>query len=237
MLDQLGLSEEEISKLAEDLCKVGKSLAAKNMVHYLLGTISARISKNPPRFLVKPAHCLYEIAEPSDFVSVDENGTPTDGSGRRPSLNFLAHVACYNARPDIDAVVHAHPENIVALISMRGLRLNQSPPEVSLLTQEAVWMVKRHAITIVEDLYPKELAVAVAKEVVNGNVVAIRNHGIIAVGKTIWEAYGTALVAEAEASMLIKILSMNALPLSRDTKTALEDLRFMPPTFSPKFLG
>lgn len=33
-------------KIAEDLCKIGKSLVAKNMVHYLLGTISARISKN-----------------------------------------------------------------------------------------------------------------------------------------------------------------------------------------------
>lgn len=233
----MALIEWADQKLAEDLCKVGKSLAAKNMVHYLLGTISARIQREPPVFLVKPATCMYETAEPDDFVTVDVTGRPTDGSNRWPSLNFLAHAACYHARPDIGAVVHAHPENIVALISLDLLDSKKSPFAIPLLTQEAVWMVKRHSIPVVEDLDPEALARAVAEKITDANVVAIRNHGIMAVGKTIWEAYGAALVAETEAAMQFKILSLPAQPRTRSKETATEDLVVMPPTFSPKFVG
>lgn len=215
---------------AEALCYIGKELVRRNMVHYLLGTISMRLKKNPPVFLVKPADCLYELAKPSDFVKVYKNGTPLDGSGRRPSLNFLAHAACYKARPDIGAVMHAHPENIVTLSS--NTRFTNAIP---LLTQEAVWMVKNGKIPIVEDLNPENLAKIVAKNIVDANVIAIRNHGIVAVGKDIWEAYGTALVAESEAAMIVKILSMGEKPRFRYKEITENDLAVMPSTFSPKF--
>lgn len=226
-------------KLAEDLCKIGKSLAKKKMVHYLLGTISARISKNPSAFLVKPARCLYEIAKPEDFVCVDMDGAPTDGSDRRPSLNFLVHTACYRVRPDIGGVIHAHPENIVALVSQCNPFFYDLPPtEISLLTQEAVWMVKNGTIPVVADLDPKELSQAVGEKITNTNVVAIRNHGIIAVGQDIWEAYGAALIAESEATMIMKIFSTpDSVPCFRNEETVKYDLSVMPPTFSPKFNG
>lgn len=223
-------------KIAEDLCKIGKSLAAKNMVHYLLGTISARISKNPPTFLVKPADCLYETAEPSDFSVVDETGKPQETDRGWPSLNFLAHVACYEARPDIDGVVHAHPENAVAFISQYHPSFNGLPiKEIPLLTQEAVWMVKNNTIPIVEDLEPYALALAVRKRIGEANVIAIRNHGIMAVGKNIWEAYGTALVVESEVKMLVRIHDMGGTPIVRNAATTEQDLCNMPKTFSSKF--
>lgn len=231
-------------KRAEDLCKVGKLLAAKNMVHYLLGTISTRISSGPPSFLVKPALCLYETAEPDDFACVDEHGNPFGPIRNRPtsqllpSLNFLAHVACYRERNDIGAVVHAHPENIVSFISQHHRMWHDRHIEsVPLITQEAVWMVKNGYIPVVEDVEPRALAEAMRSKIRTANVVAIRNHGIIAVGKDIWEAYGTALVAESEAAMIARILAMNGEPFFRDEKTVTEDLRTMPPTFSPKFVG
>lgn len=223
-----------LAQTQNDLCRVGKALASKGMVHYLLGTISARLNPNPPMYLVKPADCLYELAEPSDFVLVNSMGEPLDGTNRRPSLNFLAHLACYNARPDINSVVHAHPEKIVALISQTHYIFN--PSKVELLTQEAVWMVKNGAIPVVEDLDPEKLAEAVGQEILKSNVVAIRNHGIIAVGKDINEAYGTALVAESEAAIISSSIAMGGIPLFRDEKTAAEDLQLMPPTFSPKFM-
>lgn len=98
-------------------------------------------------------------------------------------------------------------------------------------------MVKNGTIPVVEDLDPEELAQAVAKKIIDANVVAIRNHGIMAVGKSIWEAYGAALVTESEAAMIIKILSMRGKPLFRSEETAKRDLDIMPPTFSPKFIG
>ncbi len=222
--------------LADDLCKIGKSLAERNFVHYLLGTISARSSENPHTYLVKPAECLYELANPSDFALVNEDGDPVDGTDRRPSLNFLVHLACYRARPDIGGVVHAHPEKTTALISQDHPAFNGIPSRIPLLTQEGVWMVKNWHIPIVEDLDPKELAEAVSEKILEANVVAIRNHGIIAVGKSIWEAYGAALVAESEAVMLGSIISMGGKPLIRNPETGETDLCKMPSrTFSKKF--
>lgn len=223
---------------AEALCYIGRELVRRNLAHHLLGTISLRFDSKPSVFLVKPAGCLYELAETSDFARVYENSAPLDGSDRRPSLNFLAHAACYKVRADVGGIVHAHPEHIAALISQRNSIFDNTPlVEIPLLTQEAVWMVKNGTIPVVEDLDPEELAQAVAKKIIDANVVAIRNHGIMAVGKSIWEAYGAALVTESEAAMIIKILSMRGKPLFRSEETAKRDLDIMPPTFSPKFIG
>lgn len=223
--------------LVDDLCTIGKSLAKRNLVHYLLGTISAQCSENPLTYLVKPDTCIYELAKPEDFVKVNAEGNPIEHGKRGPSLNFLVHLACYQARPDIGGIVHAHPEKITALVSQSYSALRGMFHEVPLLTQEGVWMIKNICIPVVEDLDPKELAKAVSEKILKVNVVAIRNHGIIAVGETIWEAYGAALVAETEAAMLGSIIAMGGRPLVRSRETGKADLRKMPPhMFSKKFI-
>lgn len=52
---------------AEALCYIGRELVRRNLAHHLLGTISLRFDSKPSVFLVKPAGCLYELAETSDL--------------------------------------------------------------------------------------------------------------------------------------------------------------------------
>ncbi len=57
--------------------------------------------------------------QPSDIVCVKRDGTIT---GRhKPSSEFPFHKAIYEARPDIKAIIHAHPPALVSFSIVREI--------------------------------------------------------------------------------------------------------------------
>ena len=228
-------------ELRNDLCHAGKLLAEKGLVSSNLGTISAVAGRNRRIFVTKPGPVHYLRAEPDDFVLVDKDGNPQEPNKDRPSLNFLVHAACYGARPDIGAVVHAHPGNVVALVSQKNPKFDQDGDFVfRLLTGEACWFVKPvegfdPLVPIVDNLDPEPLAFAVGNAIKCANVVAIRNHGIVAVGKDIWEATSAALVIEEEASIIAEIYKMEGTPDFLSDEKVRHEVSSMPPHFSRPF--
>lgn len=228
-------------ELRQALCSAGKLLAEKGLVHSNLGTISTVVGKGHRVFLTKPGPVHYLRAEPGDFVLVDKEGDPQELNKERPSLNFLVHAACYKVRPDIGAVVHAHPRNVVALVSQKNPKFDQDEDFVfRLLTGEACWFVKPAedydpVVPVVGNLDPTPLAFAVGNAISRSNVVAIRNHGIIAVGQDIWEATSAALVIEEEASIIAEIYKMGGTPEFLSNERVRHELSGMPPHFSRPF--
>ncbi|MEF8787429.1 MAG: class II aldolase/adducin family protein [Planctomycetota bacterium] len=101
-------SEQE---LREQVCDVGRRLDERGFVPAMDGNISVRLGDN--RFLFTPTKCNLGRMEPDELVVADENGDPEEGDVR-PSSEYRLHVACYGRRPDIEAVIHAHPPNCVA---------------------------------------------------------------------------------------------------------------------------
>lgn len=237
----------------QDICEAGKVLAEKGLVHSNLGTISMevfwekwwqtsgqRVRGRNRWFLTKPGPVYYRHATPQDFVVVDLAGNILSDEKDGPSQNWLVHQACYEARPDISAVVHAHPEHVVALISQIQSRDIHRKLEFRPLTGETIWFFKPTAdcgvdIPVVPNLDPEPLAHAVKKEITRCNVVAIRNHGIIAVGKDIWEALSAALVIESEARMIATIYQMGGTPDFLSPERIRHEIEGMPPWFSPPF--
>ena len=65
------------------------------------------------RYLDRMANWVL-TEEEADLVLVDERGAALDPSGPQPSSEVALHLACYRARPDVAAVVHAHPPTAVA---------------------------------------------------------------------------------------------------------------------------
>jgi L-fuculose-phosphate aldolase len=66
------------------------------------------------------------------MVIVDNSGAPIEGS-RRVSSEIAMHLACYRARPDIHACVHAHPPHATAF-AVAGVPLDEGVlPEVIVL--------------------------------------------------------------------------------------------------------
>ncbi len=102
-------SEQE---LREAICKAGRSLYDRNLVAATDGNLSARIGEG--RYLCTPSGCSLGEMQPADIVIADAAGAKLEGGGN-VSSEFFTHLAAYEERPDIAAVVHAHPPNAVAL--------------------------------------------------------------------------------------------------------------------------
>src|SRR3989442_13971808 len=103
---------------------------------YQLGFISGTegnvsVLEAPDRLWITPSGHHKGLLQPADLLLIDLQGDVLFGNGR-PSSETPMHLALYRCRPDIRAVVHAHPPLATAL-TVAGWRLE--PP----LLAEAAW--------------------------------------------------------------------------------------------------
>ncbi len=90
--------------VARAICDAGRRLAERGLIAGTEGNISARVGE---RVLVTPAGRGKDALAPADLVEVDLGGG-VHGSGA-PSTEVGLHLVVLGARPDVAAVVHAHP--------------------------------------------------------------------------------------------------------------------------------
>lgn len=102
------------SALRAEICQVGRRLYGRGLIAGGDGNISARLPGGA--ILITPSGlCKGELA-PEDLVVVDLDGRLLHAApGRRQSSEQLLHLHAYRRRPDIAAIVHAHPPTAVAL--------------------------------------------------------------------------------------------------------------------------
>jgi L-fuculose-phosphate aldolase len=91
--------------VARAICDAGRRLMDRGLIAGAEGNISAR--SGPGRLLVTPAGRSKGDLEPADLVEVDLEGRIVRGIG--PSSELGLHLAVFRLRPDVGAVVHAHP--------------------------------------------------------------------------------------------------------------------------------
>lgn len=119
-----------------------------------------------------------------------ENQSP----GLKLSMETKMHLEIYKTRPDVKAIVHAHP---VFATSYAGtdLKINTNiSGESRALLGDLVYA--EYALMGTE-----ELAIKVANCCTKGNVIIMQNHGVLTVGKTLFEAYDRIEVLEAAAKI------------------------------------
>ena len=60
------------------------------------------------RMLINIGSCQRSQLTIDDIITIDFDGTPIDGNGK-PPLEFHLHAGIYKTRPEVDAVIHCHP--------------------------------------------------------------------------------------------------------------------------------
>jgi len=121
------------------------------------------------------------LMKPSDIVCVKKDGTII--GNHRPSSEYPFHLAIYNERPDIKAIVHAHPPGMVAFSIVR------KAPDTNVLPQTRFLCGK---IGYASYALPgtAELGESIAAEFKRGvSVVIMENHGTVIGGENISDAY------------------------------------------------
>jgi L-fuculose-phosphate aldolase len=143
------------------------------------GNLSARLPDG--NILCTQAGCHKGLLEDSQLVVIDSAGKKVRGAGE-PTSEMAMHLACYRTRPDVQAVVHAHPPMAIAF-TIAGQTLARCVlPEV-VMTLGTVPTLD-YATTGTVDLAD---SVGVAMRV--HDAVLMDRHGAVCVGTTILEAF------------------------------------------------
>src|SRR5688572_3496759 len=115
------------SELRRQIVEIGKLLYQKGWVAANDGNISARLS--PERMLATPTGVSKGLMREDDLIVCDMQGRKLEGRRERTS-EILMHLTIYEARPDVQAVVHAHPP-VATGFAVAGRALDQALlPEV-----------------------------------------------------------------------------------------------------------
>ncbi|MEM0989429.1 MAG: class II aldolase/adducin family protein [Pseudomonadota bacterium] len=164
----------------------------------LLGThISARVPGEDDAFLINPYGLLFDEITASSLVKVDEEGnilSPTDYHIN--PAGFVIHSAIHMAKPEYACALHTHTQAGTAVATQaRGLLP---------LTQHALAIIAHTAYHgyegIATDLNERERLVA---DLGDANLLILRNHGLLTVGRTIAEAFVWMYRAERACRMQI----------------------------------
>ena len=90
----------------DDICQIGRLVFQKGWVAANDGNITIRLDTE--RILATPTGVSKGMMQPDDLIVVDMKGNKISGRAERTS-EIAMHLKIYEMRPDIRAVVHAHP--------------------------------------------------------------------------------------------------------------------------------
>jgi len=123
------------------------------------------------------------------------------GGHPRPSSEVPLHLATYRMRPDVNAVVHLHPQMSVLLAALGH--------EIRLLTIDHAYYVREVRTTPFIQSGTQELADAGAAAAADGcNCVVLGNHGCSALGATVDLAHKRAANLEEAARATFAMLQL-----------------------------
>lgn len=96
--------------MRKQLIETALEMSSNGLVKGATGNLSVRLGQG---MLITPTGIDYSVMLPGDIVQMDFDGT-IEGK-RKPSSEWRFHAAIYQARPEADAILHAHPANCAAL--------------------------------------------------------------------------------------------------------------------------
>ena len=144
------------------------------------GNISVRLPGK--RWLLTPTAISKRVLVENDLIVVDADGRVLQG-GRRPFSEFKMHMAIYDARPDVRAVVHCHAPSATAL-SVLAVEVDpQLIAEAVVSLGDRVPMARYH--------FPNSAdALAELRQLAqNHDVVTMQNHGLLGWGDDLEQAF------------------------------------------------
>jgi L-ribulose-5-phosphate 4-epimerase len=162
------------------------------------GNVSCRFKDG---MLITPTGMAYEVIKPRDIVFVDKKGQVPAKRSRLPSSEWRFHLAAYQARPEMNAVVHTHSLNATALACAQ-MRIPAFHYMVAVAGGADIPVVPY------DTFGTKELARHVAKGLFQRNACLMANHGQIAVGKTLPAALELAQEVETLAQLYCRVITI-----------------------------
>jgi L-fuculose-phosphate aldolase len=163
----------------DEIVRFGKLLHQTGLVAATDGNLSVRLGNG--HILCTPTIMSKGLMEPEDLVVVDEHGKKLAGS-RDASSEIAMHLLIYRRRPDVNAVVHAHPPTATGYAAA-GIALDRA------LCSEIIVALGSVPLANYETPGTPELAEALAPLVMEHDAVLMANHGVVTCGADLLNAY------------------------------------------------
>jgi L-fuculose-phosphate aldolase len=203
-------------RLRADIVEIGRRLHARGYVASNDGNVSVRLDGD--RLLTTPTGVSKGFMTPDMLVTTDMSGRKLTGD-RNPSSEILMHLAVYEHRPEIKAVVHAHPPTATGF-AVAGIPLDRA------VLAEVVTTLGSIPIAEYGTPSTSELADAVRQYIRSHDGVLLANHGALTVADALFPAYYKMETVEhfARISLVARQLGGERL-LSREEVGRLQGLR------------
>ncbi|MCL2231804.1 MAG: class II aldolase/adducin family protein [Treponema sp.] len=205
------MTEQETKEL---ICEIGSRTYKNGFVVANDGNITVRL--NEQEYLTTPTGVSKGYMTPDMIVKVNENGEKLTGS-MEPSSEVKVHLCIYRHRPDVNAVVHAHPPYATVFAVTRTALDKYIMPEA------ATWL---GAIPSVPYARPSsvELAEGLIPYLPKYNCFLLENHGTVTVGPDLMAAYFKTEQIEFYAKVLYLVMGLGSGVVKELPKEKIEDL-------------
>ena len=203
-------------QLRADIVEAGRRLYARAYVASNDGNISARLDDH--RLVTTPKSVSKGFMTPDMMVIVDLEGKKVAGD-RDPSTELPMHLEVYRNRPDVNAVVHAHPP-LATGFAVAGIPLTRA------VLAEVITTLGSIPIAAYGTPSTAELPEAVRKYIKAHDGMLLANHGAVTCGPNVMAAYYKMETIEhfAKISLVARLLGREHL-ISREEVERLQNLR------------
>jgi len=189
--------------------EAARKMLEKGLVVGTAGNISLRLPSEGEQQLlaITPSSRHYDSLTADDIQIIDFNAATVEGK-LRPSMETKLHIGIYQARKNINAVIHTHSV-FASAVSVAGRDI---PP---ILDDQVAFLgggikLARYALTGSPEQVPVVLAALEDR-----NAVLLPNHGAVGVGRTMHDAFTACELTEKTARIYLLALAagtVNRLP-------------------------
>jgi ribulose-5-phosphate 4-epimerase/fuculose-1-phosphate aldolase len=210
----IGLSAEELGcdavrQARIDLAACFRAAARAGLQEGICNHFSAMVPGRDDLFLVNPYGWAFEEITASSLLICDIAGNVLAGEGKPEATAFFIHARLHLHKPQARAAFHTHMPNATALAMLEG--------------EPLLWAgqtaLKFYGRTAIDENY-NGLALdasegdRIAQAMGDADIVFLKNHGVMVVGRTIAEAWDDLYYLERAAEVQLKAMSSGR-PLKR----------------------
>ena len=204
--------------LREEIYDISQQLQEKGYIAANDGNISTRYGKS--YFMITPTGIRKSEIQPEELLIVDESGKVIDGpEGLVTTSEFLMHARIYQVRPDINAIVHAHPPYATAFAILNKAMDGDYLPEIIYFMDKIGYAP--YGTPGIPDLADQVESVAKKHD-----AFLMANHGAVGIGADLKSAWWNLERTDHMAKIIVKAQVIGEpVELSKSQVKAIKDLK------------
>ena len=201
-MSQLAFDE----RVAHELLRYARLVVARGYVHNTLGNIAIRVpAAGFPHGVAYTKHAEISLEEMTiDNVVVTDIPTPALLHGTvSTSVGHNLNREILRLRPDINAVIHAHHDETIALFASGAVK------ELRVLSLEFPYVMAKPPYIVPSHLDVEADVGPIADFIAGTNSIIMENHGVTTLGRSVSEAYHrlNTLTSEVRRNILAEQLA------------------------------